>query len=152
MGRLGLQVSIGDRSRICHCGELVDTHSHLLTCRKIKGGEQIRRHNDVVNILVKHIRSAGGIAKAEPASISYSNGDRVDIDAHLGSLHLHIDVRITNPETPSYTQVAMKPLGAASAAEKEKKKHGRNAERVGALFVPYVVETLGGLGKDAQTL
>lgn len=46
-------------------------------------------------------------------------------------------------------QVAMKTLRAATAAGKEKKKkHAKNAENVGAAFVSYVVETLGGYAND----
>ena len=77
----------------------------------------------------------------------------MDIDAHLGALHLHIDVRITHPTSTSYMRTAMKPLGAAKQAEKEKKrKHEKNAEKVGAIFVPYVIETFGGIAPEAQTL
>ena len=47
----------------------------------------------------------------------------------------------------------MKTLGAALKAEKEKiRKHGENSEKVEAVFVPYVVETFGGLAPEAQTL
>merc|ERR1711994_119771 len=93
------------------------------------------------------------MAIAEPASVSLNNRNRVDIDANLGSLHLHIDVRITHPTSASYMRVAMKPLGAAMQAEKEnKRKHAKNAEKVGAVFVPYVIETFGGIAPEAQKL
>ena len=69
----------------------------------------------------------------------------MDVEAHLGSLQLHIDVRITHASSTSYMRVAMKTLGAAIKAENEKKrKHEKNSENVGAVFVPYVVETLVG--------
>ena len=103
--------------------------------------------------MVEYIKKAGGLAKAEPSAVSNDNRNRVDVEAHLGSLLLHIDVRITHPTSTSYMPVAMKSLGAAKQAEKEKKrKHGKNAENVGAVFVPYVVETFGGIAPEAETL
>ena len=113
----------------------------------------IKRHNQVVNTLVKYIRRAGGIAVAEPASLDTKGKKRIDIDAYLGSRHYHIDVRITNPMSDSYTRVARQTLGAAMQAEREKKrKHKSNAERVGAIFVPYIIETYGGVAPEARTL
>ena len=144
--RLGLPTLLTNHDRVCVCGEKIGNTTHLLSCSKTRGGEAIRRHNDVVNILVKYIRKAGGLAKAEPASVSTDNRTRVDVEAHLGALHLHIDVRITNPTAPSYMQVATQTLGAAVHAEKEKNwKHDKNSEDVGAVFVPYVIETFGGI-------
>ena len=50
-------------------------------------------------------------------------------------------------------RVAMKTLGAATKAENDKKrKHEKNSQNVGAVFVPYVIETFGGIAPEAHTL
>lgn len=63
-----------------------------------------------------------------------------------------MDVRVTNPSAKSNARAALKILGASLEAERAKKrKHKKNAEKVGAVFVPYVVETYGGVTPEAQT-
>ena len=99
--RLGLQLADLKYQQKCRCGDMVTDTTHMLSCRSIKGGSIIRRHNQVVNTLVKYIRRAGGIAVAEPSSVDTNGRNRVNIDAYLGSRHYHIDVRITNPR-PSH--------------------------------------------------
>ena len=129
--RLCLPTIHTNNDRICVCGERIQGTRHLLSCSRVRGGEAIRRHNDVVNILGKYIRKAGGLAKAEPSSVSTDNRDRVDIEAHLGSLHLHIDVRITHPTSPSYMHVAMKTLGAAINTKRKKTKTWKKRRKCG---------------------
>ena len=46
--------ALGEGCPLCHQPTaLRDDHWHFLTCKKVQGGEQIRRHNGVVNALYK---------------------------------------------------------------------------------------------------
>ena len=151
--RLGLPLYNGKHIRKCICDKLLLDTNHLQTCRSLKGGGRIHRHNDVVNILAKYIRRAGGHAIIEPPSCDTSSRRRVDIDARMGSLHLHIDVKILEPTADSYVLHENSVLGASIEAEKKKsKKHKANAEKVGAIFLPYILESLGGIAPQARSL
>ena len=151
--RLGLPLYDAQQVRRCVCGTLLHDTTHLLSCRAIQGGASIRRHNDVVEILAKYIRRAGGTADVEPPSFDKDSNKRVDIDVFLGSLHLHIDVLITHPTAKTNHRHGMRELGAAIHGENLKiRKHKATADMVGATFVPYVVETFGGVAPQAHSL
>ena len=75
------------------------------------------------------------------------------IYAVLGPKSYHIDVRVTHPASLSYVETACQgPLRAAEAAAQEKRRrYAAMAHADGADFVPFLVETFGGFGKDART-
>ena len=111
----------------------------------------MRRHNDVVNIIAKYIHKAGGTAIVEPPSLDPNSRKRVDIDARMGGQHFHIDVNIIDATADSYAAHETTVLGAALLQEPKKtSKHILNARRDGATFIPYVLESLGGIGPMAK--
>merc|ERR1711994_350362 len=79
--RLGLPLVDISGSRKCVCDNIFTDTNHLQTCRHLKGGARIKRHNDVVNILAKFIHRAGGSAHTEPTSTDPYSMKRVYIDA-----------------------------------------------------------------------
>ena len=135
----------------CYCGENLETDPwHILSHKG--GGEAGRRHDEIVNRLVEAIQRAGGQAWSEPRQDFWVDRRRTDIFAVLGPKTYHIDVRVTHPTSLSYVAVACQgSLRAASVAAQEKKRqYGAMASAEGAEFVPFVVETFGGFGKEAR--
>ena len=114
------------------------------------------RHNRVKQILIDHIRKVGGSAidldlSGEFSYLDAESRERPDIEARIGGDNFLIDVTIILPTAKSHVAKALKPLGAAISAGKAKiKKHGPESERKGVLFIPYVVETYGGLAPNAR--
>ena len=110
----------------------------------------IHRHDAVVQTLATYVRSVGGLARVEPRDPDTMTKERPDIDVFLCSSHIQVDVMITHPTAKYNLRCATRTLGAASKAEKLKiAKHGSKAKGA-TIFLPYVVETFGGLAKQAQ--
>ena len=63
-------------------------------------------------------------------------------------------VRVTHPLCPTHlSAAASQPLAATINAEKEKcQKYCQLSQNLSADFVPFVVETLGGITEKGQTL
>ena len=94
------------------------------------------------------------MTRIEPASLTGASRIRPDLSVVIPGHHYLIDVRVTHPLCPSHVSAAcIKRLGATFNAEQEKRRkydqltHGLKAE-----FVPFVVESLGGITKTSQTL
>jgi hypothetical protein len=135
----------------CFCGESLQFDPwHVLSHKG--GGEAGRRHDEIVNRLVEAVQRAGGQAWAEPRQDFWQDRRRTDIFAVLGAKSYHIDVRVTHPTSTSYVEVACQgPLRAAEVAAAEKKRrYAALARAEGADFVPFIVETYGGFGKEAR--
>ena len=68
-------------------------------------------------------------------------------------MHVFILLQITHPAAPYYaisTNIASTPLGTARFREVAKhSKYDKQAKSEGASFFPFVMETYGGLGKEA---
>ena len=136
----------------CYCGESLELDPwHILSHKG--GGEAGRRHDEIVDRLVDAIQRAGGQAWSEPRQDFWQDRRRTDIYAVLGPKSYHIDVRVTHPTSLSYVETACQgPLRAAEAAAQEKRRrYAAMAHADGAEFVPFIVETFGGFGKDART-
>ena len=77
-------------------------------------------------------------------SIENDDGKVVDIDATIFGKRILIDVQMTRPNAPSYTQATIDTSEAASISEIAKiSKLGPAAKEINALFIPFVVETYG---------
>ena len=119
-------------------------------------GEMSNKHNKVKRILIDYIRKVGGTAidLDAPGESRFSNAEtreRPDIEARIGGDYFLIDVTIILPTAKTHIAKALEPLGAAKSAEKAKvKKHGAEAKRKGALLIPYVIETYGGMAPTAR--
>ena len=136
----------------CFCGQSLELDPwHILSHKG--GGEAGRRHDEIVDRLVDAVQRAGGQAWSEPRQDFWQDRRRTDIYAVLGPKSYHIDVRVTHPTSLSYVETACQgPLRAAEAAAQEKRRrYAAMAHADGAEFVPFIVETFGGFGKDART-
>ena len=86
-------------------------------------------------------------------SVDDDSREVVDIQAIIGAKNVSIDVRVTHPTAPSYVQAARMTLGVAKMSEASKiRKHRAAAEKVGAIFIPFVMETFGGFSNDASSI
>ena len=99
------------------------------------------------------IQAAGGIQRLEPTHFNYqhTNPDyrRTDIETILGNKHILVDVSVVNPTCASSIKVYKSDLiqleTAHEAAKDKIKKHRENAASQLAQFVPFIMETLGGI-------
>ena len=119
----------------------------------MKSRELTNRHNAVVQVLQTYFNYAGAITEREPSRLGI-NRIRPDMSVILPGHHYLLDVRVTHPLCPSHlSAAATRPLGATINAEKEKiQKYSRLAQNLQAEFIPFVVESLGGITPTGQTL
>jgi len=129
---------------------------HPLVCIGQKGTKITHRHDgatDAVHVSTIH---AGGLSYKEPRDLS-GNGDhtRPDLQLVLNGRQLLVDVTIRHPacKTNIMHGSARQQLAAAHKGEAEKKaKYAAMAKTQQAEFLPFAVETYGGLGKAARKL
>ena len=127
---------------------------HYLSCNYHKRREITMRHNAVVEVLHKNTLYAGGIAAMEPPNLSDEDGRRPDIQMILNGQHILSDVRISHPCCPTHApDAARHSLATAKKAEAGKiRKYRHTANIQAAQFIPFAVETFGGLGPQAEKL
>ena len=120
----------------------------------MKSRELTDRHDAIVRVLQRFFHYAAAMTRIEPPSLTGASRIRPDLSLVIPGHHYLIDVRVTHPLCPSHVSAAcIKPLGATFSAEQEKrKKYDQLAQGLKAEFVPFVVESLGGITKTSQTL
>jgi len=131
---------------------------HALSCPALLPLLTKRRHDRVVSVLARHLRELDCPTHIEPRRLrseiadGVRSEDRPDLDVHLPSQRSLLDVSIRNPLAESNLSTAIKgPLAVArSAARGKARKYASLAEGLGAAFVPFVFETLGGMVKEAS--
>lgn len=151
--RLGIKKSSKSRSVRCACGEDAKGGEHFFVCTYIKDGPVTLRHNLVKDALINFVQLVNGNTKNldNKGSFTKSTGERTDIEIFLGSSYYLVDVQVKHPIAKSNSSKAMKALGAATKCEEDKiKKHQEKANKLGAVFVPYVIESFGAFGKEAD--
>ena len=116
------------------------------------GGREITlRHDQLVQLLARYLKLAGAVVVLEPKHVFSETNKRPDLQVVLGSKVYLIDITIVNPTAPSNLRHSQKVLGQASAAEKAKiRKYGELSIQQNCIFVPFVIEVYGGIGKMAQ--
>jgi hypothetical protein len=129
---------------------------HPLVCIGQKGRTITDRHHETVDSLYVSTIHAGGLANKEPTRLS-GNGDhtRPDLQLVLNGQQVLVDVTIRHPGcmTNIMHGSARQQLAAAHKGEAEKKaKYAAMAKAQQASFLPFAVETYGGLGKSARKL
>jgi len=127
---------------------------HFLSCDSLKPREITSRHNAIVKTLDRFFNYAGAITEQEPSNLTATSGIRPDLSIVLPGHHYLVDVRVTHPLCPTYLfAAASEPLAATIRAEKEKcQKYHQLSQNLGAHFIPFVVETLGGITEIGETL
>ncbi len=139
---------------------------HLLACKQLVT-HQIARHDNMVQVLVDCAKVAGYTCKKEPylhvRPDNINKGDkhyddRADILMMRHSQLLYVDVQICRPTAPFCMRqypVAIQSIPLQSTLKKEKQKqlkYGEISRKNNYDFIPFVLESLGGLGECAQRL
>jgi hypothetical protein len=146
--RLGLPPQ-DDLPLECKCGAILASDpDHFLSCKLLRRTIVTTRHDLIVRSLASFIRSAGGAVYVEP---KFLGSLRPDAKVYFPSHSATVDVSITHPSCPSYAlQGSKSPLAVAKLRESIKhNKYDAQALAEGTPFTPFVMETFGGLGKEA---
>ena len=125
---------------------------HCLNCPAQFGRRITRRHDHIVDTITSWANKIGARASREPRQEEDKRGKRPDIKITIGATTYLLDVTVRNPACPSHASEGAKgKLKVAEKAEKEKTdKYKALAEREKAKFVPFAVETFGGMGAAAS--
>jgi hypothetical protein len=156
--RLGLapQAIMPNNCHSCHAynrHNLVEKDEwHHLSCMKGHGGREITiRHHQVVATIERYAKLAGAVVVVEPKHVFSESSKRPDLQIIMNHKSYLLDATIVHPTAPSNLQHSQKLLGQAEAAEKLKmNKYEELSQDQHCIFVPFVIETYGGLGKKAQ--
>ena len=152
----------------CACNKPLDPScNHFAACR-LKGGPRaavIARHDNICNTLNSIARRCGLAVEKEPQfprielQLALPNAKSYRVDAsHMGSVESDsalIDVSVVTPTCDSFIDrhaaAAGRALGIAELRERAKRaKHGPYADACGLRFRPFVMESFGAFGKEAQ--
>jgi hypothetical protein len=125
---------------------------HHLTCMQGHGGREITiRHNQVVATIERFAKLAGATVVMEPQHLFSESSKRPDLQIIMNHKNYLLDVTIVHPTAPSNLTHSQKILGQAEAAEKLKlNKYEEISLEQHCIFIPFVIETYGGLGRKAQ--
>ena len=138
----------------CVCGKAVDKRGlHGLSCRRSAGRHS--RHSEINNIIFRSLLSCNIPATLEPRGLFRSDGKRPDGQTLVPWARgkcLVWDATVVDTFAPSHLPQTALAVGAA-ADRAESKKTQKYADICNAYhFVPFAVETLGTIGKEASQL
>src|SRR6185437_15124018 len=135
----------------CKCGAVLNPDpAHFLSCKLLKRTIVTARHDMIVRQIASFVRSAGGSVFIEP---KYLEGKRADAQIYFTSDISLMDAQITHPAAPYYAISTN--IASTTARSREVAKHAKydkQAKKEGASFYPFVMETYGGLGREANVL
>jgi hypothetical protein len=149
------------QSGTCECGgDLRADPGHFHSCRLAEKRECNIRHDMINSVICRLAREAGCTVMAERSySINFSGPDSSSVSSHLrpDCVIFHsagttwVDVSVTHPLAPSiFPTAARAPLAAAESRARAKiSKYGDWPTRYGARFLPFVLDTFGGLSSDS---
>ena len=63
---------------------------------------KIKKHNQMINVLVKFIEKTNNFTTIEFVSIDLKSIKKIDIDTRMKSFHLHINIKVLNLIIYSY--------------------------------------------------
>jgi hypothetical protein len=126
---------------------------HYLSCVKRRKNELNMRHDQVNRALALYSLHAGCVARLEPSSLSDDNGLRPDLQLIMDQYNKLIDVTIVHPTCPSHVKQAQTQLKTAQdACETKTNKYMKLAQQQSADFVPFALESYGGISDSANDL
>jgi hypothetical protein len=152
--RLGLPAFNIMRQYCGACKSSITTDNwHYLSCVKRRKNELNMRHDQVNRALALYSLHAGCVARLEPSSLSDDNGLRPDLQLIMDQYNKLIDVTIVHPTCPSHVKQAQIQLKTAhDACENKTNKYTKLAQQQSADFVPFAIESFGGLSDSATDL
>jgi hypothetical protein len=171
--RLGLLPYESLSRQSCHCRfrtRFTDDPDHFHSCEKFKRTFLTQRHNNLVQVVQDLAINAGFMAIREPnahvrpegiaeqAALSKDYNRHADLLLLRHDLKLYVDVTVVRPTRASTLHaqarsVSTLPLTATRApASWKHSKYDEIARVNGYRMVPFVVESYGGIGAEANTL
>ena len=143
----------------CACGEKNDL-DHTLNCKL--GGYVTMRHNNIRDVEARFLKEVCKDVKTEPELIPIGNTEsessneakkaRPDVSAvgiWSSMERTFLDVRIMNPNSPSYVDKTPEQLYTAQENEKKKAYNHRIMHVDKGSFTPLIFSTTGGMGPEA---
>jgi hypothetical protein len=140
-----------------YCGacksSITNDQWHYLSCVKRRKNELNMRHDQVNRALALYSLHAGCVARLEPSSLSDDNGLRPDLQLIMDQYNKLVDVTIVHPTCPSHVKQAQTQLKAAhDACDTKTNKYMKLAQQQSADFVPFALESYGGISDSANDL
>jgi hypothetical protein len=143
-------------STFCSCGSQMLDATHHLGCRLQLSSASTQRHNQVLNCLVSLGNRLQIRTTANPRYQGFDHSLLIP-DAEFSLLASHqsyrltlTDVSVVHITSPSYLSRQIDPV---IARESEKNNSYRDLARSRqASFIPFVLDTYGGFGKQASQL
>jgi hypothetical protein len=134
---------------------------HCLSCVQVRKNEINLRHDAVNKVIQLYAQYANAIVQHEPSGLSDESSQiRPDCRIILDSLTLLVDVTIVHPTArgkleneKEVERMCQKSLITASdAAQSKRNKYRSMASYQGAQFIPFAIETYGGMEKSVMEL
>ena len=147
--RLGASVhSEGEICPVCNEEVLDANGNHGVNCKK--SGDMIGRHNAVRDYLAAQCRTAQLSPRTEVGDDNLRPGD-VFLPRWAGIRPAAIDVSVVNPLKAGSVAKSAKEQGATAikAAGEKHKKYASYIAANNVSFIPFIMETYGGLGIEA---
>ena len=151
--RLGLPPTAQQRVQCALCRKPhASAECHHLACASLSR-HATNKHHTVVNALASGARRAAAVANAEPRGLNESDGLRPDLQLLLDARSILSDIVISHPTAPSHVARAQQQLAVAEhAATLKTRKYAALALKQRAAFIPFSMETYGGMSKHAREL
>ena len=153
--RHGIPADIAVHNYCFGCGkDVTNAPNHELGCVLGFGDDVKLRHDLICDTIAKCLKAIGGITKREPTPFTDEDvAKRPDVEWLIDGRRIFFDVSIIHPLNPTIRdKAATKQLAAALDREKSKnRKYQQISQNVGAEFVPLVIESFGGYGKQFKT-
>ena len=148
-GQAGVLVHCGCQSFRAESGKYTADPLHALSCSLQRRRAITDRHDMVIEALATGIREAGTRVVVEQTGYDEDSSRRPDLFGVIDKIPTFIDVGIIQPSAMTYRN--LKPLEAVRRYEKVKvKKYTPTAYKNFAGIMPYIVESNGGHGENAQ--
>jgi hypothetical protein len=127
---------------------------HHLSCSAHRSRQVAARHDAVAHVLSAAVQQAGGHATVEPRKLWGDDNRRPDLQIIFPAHHLLTDVVISHPLAPSHSSHCRRKFAAVAeqAAATKIHKYSPMADRLDARFLPFSLETTGGMSKHSQEL
>ena len=134
----------------CRTQEMSLSPAHFLGCPQMARTSLTARHDSAVRRLHSFFTSLDIPSYVEPR-MDDQDGKHPDLEVHLETGVVLIDVSVVCPCAPSYVDSAARDASACLRAREQAKiaKYRQQVAEARALFVPFVVSAFGGFGAAA---
>lgn len=148
--RHGISLSLSYNEHCHGCNnDIRNIPNHELGCVRGFGSEINTRHNLIRNTIERTMTNIGGVANREPNPFADTR-KRPDIEWFIDGRRIFFDVSVTHPlNSTIVVKAAHKQLAAADDIERKKNnKYHKLCQDLGAEFIPIVIESFGGYGRQ----